>query len=93
MAKCEKSKALGYAMQLSLFDLEVPRQYTGVEERALSLAHEVLETVPKDQQRLFLLRLYFKCLMQDLALFSQKERETFAIWLVEEVLGVDKREG
>lgn len=78
------------AEQLCLFDeLVAPVAATGadgVDAQAEALVTEILSQVPKEEQRTFLLRFRFKALLHELERFSQREREQFAVWLVEAVL-------
>jgi len=78
------------AEQLCLFDeVAAPAAATGdggVDARVEVLVTEILSQVPKDEQRTFLLRFRFKTLLHELERFSQREKEQFAVWLVEAVL-------
>lgn len=78
------------AEQLCLFnEVVAPAAATGndgVDARVEVLVTEILSQVPKEEQRTFLLRFRFKALLHELERFSQREREQFAVWLVEAVL-------
>jgi hypothetical protein len=77
--------------QLNLFDLDGPAVAPdGVDAHVEALVTQVLAQVPKEDHRYFLLRLRFQSLLQELARFSQREREQFVVWLVEAVLQSDK---
>jgi hypothetical protein len=74
----------GDTEQLSLFDMDGPA--IDGDDQVEALVTEVLSQVPKEDQRYFLLRFRFKFLLLELERFSQREREQFAVWLVEAVL-------
>ncbi|MBD2115200.1 MULTISPECIES: hypothetical protein [Cyanophyceae] len=77
------------AEQLCLFDVEGPGGTEGdvlLDDQVEALVTKVLNEVPKEDQRYFLLRFRFKALLEALERFSQREREQFTVWLVEAVL-------
>ena len=83
------SSSSGEAEQLCLFDEVVASPTTGDDggdAQIEALVTEILSQVPKDEQRNFLLRFRFKTLLHELERFSQREKEQFAVWLVEALL-------
>lgn len=56
-----------------------------------SVVDVVLEDLAKEgvDPRQFLLRFFFRITVEKLDKFSQKERETFLVWITDSILGIE----